>query len=567
VTRSSPGDPAFCHVESQAHFFVITDGKWYTIADDTTGNAGHDQGKRELAAFTNNLPRNNPAATSFFSGYNEVSLVDASVLQTVSSTAFVSEDSGTGETTYAPVHDALIVHPQFASHITIRYINRVGSNGVTLQTVVDDVAGWCGLTGHDSSALTQTVLGYSVSQGTGKDMIGPLLDIHDVDPRPHDFTVEFKPRGSASSGTLLTEDFVRNDPRYTVTIKQDTDLPRKLTFNFADIDHEQQPNNAIAQRPFDAVDTTREETIDLSTYADTVDGAQQKADRYLRRIWNSREGVKNSLTAQSLALEPGDVKTLSLDGTLRNVRLDKLTIGQGSLDCEWVRDEVSVAAVNSATTGATMDASDPQTIFIPAMTRGFFIDAPLVRDADNDVNPVLYYAAGSYGGTSSGALVYEADTQIGTISSADMATWGLTTSALGTADPNLWDRGNSVNVTVFGTLTSATEAEIDADTTLNLIALGDDDRLGISQLHHGDADGDGDGSYTLSGLKRGRRGTEWACGGHAVGEAWILASSLDPRGDGHRRRRRQARSFKAQAIGRSLDTAPEIDVDPTPGTR
>jgi hypothetical protein len=45
----------------------------------------------------------------------------------------------------------------------------------------------------------------------------------------------------------------------------------------------------------------------------------------------------------------------------------------------------------------------------------------------------------------------------------------LPRTAWTTANPNLWDRGNTLNVKILnGTLTTYTEAEIDADPTLNL---------------------------------------------------------------------------------------------------
>jgi hypothetical protein len=517
-----------------------------------------------------------PGADWWWDGLQRRSSADLSVLQTATLTDWVgsSRPAEVVGTIYDRVNDALLsFDTALDPGIIWRYLNRVGSSAVTLKTVVDGVSGWAFPTGStlpDTSALTQPVLGYSVTQGAGKEMIGPLLDIHDVDCRPHDFGIQFVNRGGAPSGMILTQDFVRSgdESRYTVTIQQDTDLPRKLTFNYADNDHEQQANNAIAQRPFDAVNTTREETIDLSTYADTADGAQQKADRFLRRMWNSRERIKNSLTAQKLALEPGDVTTVSLDGVLRNVRLDKWTKAQSVLQCEFVRDEVSVAAINSATTGADMQGNDVQTITVPTETRGFIIDAPLVQDADNDVNPVLYYAAGTYGaGTWLGATVNEQDTAgdysilFGSVDSTNGATWGFATSALGTANPNLWDRGNSVTVTVYGTLTSSTEAAINADPALNLIALGTDDRWEYIQFVNATLTGTSGNAnlYTLSGFKRGRRGTEGNVGNHANGDSLIVLSSAvpveigtDAVGD--------SLSFKIQSLGRDVDAAPAIDL-------
>jgi hypothetical protein len=534
-------------------FVCYQNGNWYTV-DDTTWVASASVAIA-TASPAAEFGRVLPGATSVFIDWKEVSLDTPALIRTIDPTDWAV--TSTDRPTYDQINNAIIADDA-GTPLMWRFLDRVGSDGVPLSTVVDDVATWCGLTGQDTSALTQTVLGYSVTQGAGKDMISPLLDIHDVDARPHDFVVQFVNRGSAPSGTLLTEDFVRaNGPRYTVTIKQDTDLPRKTTINFADVDKDQQTNTAIAQRPLDATDSTREDTIDLTTYAETANGAQQKADRFFRRAWNSREGIKLSLTAQKLGLEPGDVTTASLDGSLRHVRLDKMTIAGSQIDCEFIRDEAIVAVLNSAT-GAVMEGRNPETIYVPTPTKGFVLDTPLSADADNDINPVVYTGAGSYGsGSWPGAGVWRGDdgtydTQFASVSPESNATWGLATGVLATANYNLWDRGNTVNIKLLhGSLTSATEADINATPTLNLAYLGGE------YINFTTATLEVDGTYTLSGLKRGRRGTEWMVAAHVVGEEFVLVSSLDSVqlatddiGD--------ALKFKVQSFGRNIDNAPLI---------
>jgi hypothetical protein len=555
VSRAGVTTARACYVSSTDSFFVVTDGVFYIIPRATmtvsaTGTAAW--GSDDI------LPIKNPERSTIWHDFSEYSLVDGSLIRTVSGwTAPASHRD-----VYDPINHAVISRPQFEANLYWLYIDRVDSSGVTLQTVVDDVSGWCGLTGQDSSALTQIVLGYSVTQGSGKDMIAPLLDIHDVDARPHDFSVQFKVRGSAPSGSILTEDFVRNGDRYKVTIQQDTDLPREVTFNFADNDHDQQSNNVKSVRPVAATSSSRSETIDLTTYADTPDSAQQKADRYQRRLWNSRERTSLSLTAQKLALEPGDVTTISLDGAQRNVRLDKMTIAGSQIDCEFVRDETAFATLNSATTGPTMDGRDPEVIFIPANTRGFVMDIPLIRDADNDANPVLYIAAGGYSDPWPGAFFVRGDDgtydeEFATLDTSSEATWGLTTDALADADPNLWDRGNSVNVNILnGTPLTVTEAEIDADPSLNLAALGNV-TTGYELINFTTATLETDGTYTLSGFKRGRRGTDAVA--HVAGDEFVLLNhaaienmGADDLG--------AAMSFKAASAGRDPDASPAIDL-------
>lgn len=550
-----------CHVPSSGSFFVWMDDKFYIVDDATMTMTA--SGALALS-YTPELWEQTPGPSTFWDvvNFNEYSLSDGSQVQNLDQTDWTAGFTLTGG--YEPINDAIWSRDN--PDIEIRFLGRIGGNGVTLQTVVDDVSEWVGVSGQDSAALTQTVEGYSITLGQAKTMLAPLLDIHDVDARPHDFTVQFKNRGSAPSGSIATVDLVRdNGPRYTVTVQQDTDLPQRVTFTFADRDHDQQSNTVIAQRPLDATASKREEPIDLSTYVDTPDSAQQKADRYFRRAWNSRERTKASLTYQKIGLEPGDVTTIELDGHNRNVRIDKQTIGLNQITCEFVRDETSFAAVNTATTGADMEGRDDEEIYIPGPVQGFVIDGPFAEDVDSRSNPIIYYLAGPMAGAFSGAVVAEGDSlgaydeTVGAIDSSSDANWGIANTVLATANPNLWDRGNEFNVNVLnGPLTSVTEADINADPSLNLAALGEDGRW--EYLNFATATLESDGSYTLSDLKRGRRGTEVNVGNHAIGDMLVLLDNrvIDERGVSDIG---DDLSFKVQAPLRPVEAAPPIELD------
>ena len=573
TTTNTDHDGGAVGMDNGAGQLLIAQGGYLQLWDKATKTkvdevAFNPVFKTAFLAFDNVIP----GASSIWIGSTHFDTRTLEIIESVDPLDWVTETTpfAAGNVVYSPALDALVSVPAGGTTVTIRYLHRIDSAGVTLKTVVDSVSGWCGLTGQDTTALTQTVLGYSVTQGSGKDMIGPLLDIYDVDCRPHDFQVQFVNRGGAPSGTLLTEDFVRNGDRYKVTIKQDTDLPKDITINFVDWDHDQNANNVISTRPSTATSSDRSETIDLSTFADTADGAQQKADRYLRRSWNSREMDTLSLTAQHLALEPGDVTTISLDGTLRNVRLDKMTIAGQQLDCEFIRDETGFAVLNNAS-GPAFEGSDTDVIVIPGPTRGFILDGPLVRDADNDVNPIIYYAAGGYISDWFGAGVYRGDDgtydeDFAVVDSSQNATWGAADTELATANPNLWDRGNTLDVTVYGSLTSHTEAEINADTELNLFALGETGRWEYIQFATATLTGTSGpaNTYTLSGFKRGRRGTEGNVGTHGAGDTFLMLDRAYPAelgaGDVG-----EDISFKVQSFGRDPEAAAANDVHPYTG--
>jgi hypothetical protein len=509
-----------------------------------------------------------PGSTSLWAGHREISLQTLTEIRAIDVTDWGI--AGYAETVYDPISHALIVKKAAdTDSLYWLYLDRAASNGVALSTIVDDVAGWCGLTDADTADLDQIVQGYSVTQGTGKDMIAPLLDIHDSIARPHDFTAQFIKRGDAASGTLLTEDFVRegDEARYTITITQDTDLPRRISLNYADVGNDQQTNTVESRRPLDAVDSVREVSLDMTTYVSSPDEAQQLTDRFLRRQWIRAEGHTLGLTAQELALEPGDVRNLNLDGIIRTAMCVKTTLTGGAIQTEWERDFPSLTTLGDGT-GAVMDGRDPDEIIIVTQSKGFVLDIPLITDSDNSVNPLLYYGAGKYITASAwpGAVVYVADLDgedymaWQDVDSSQGATWGYAKTALADADPWLWDRGNTVNVDVRGgTLTTVTEAAIDADPELNLAYLGGE------LLNFTTVNLEGDGTYTLSGFKRGRRGTEWAVPTHAVGDEFILAENLLKEGVGLSEVG-TSDSYKAATLGREPDGSPVIEVDFTGAT-
>jgi hypothetical protein len=574
-SQTTAGGAAFGMWNGEGGILVWQAGELYLLdAEDPSivlaGPVAHSVALTYASAAFNAVP---PGSARMWIGFSEIDTRALAVLRTVDPADWVAQTMTGG--CYDVVNNALVTHTFGTDEITWRYLDRGSNAGITLGAIVAKMCDAAGLTDRDTSLLTQTVAGYSWTRGDVKSQMEPVLDIHDVDARGHDFAIQFLPRGSAPSGTVLTKDFAKSgkeSPRYKVTIQQDTDLPRILRVNFADTGFDQQTNNVLSPLPADTVDTQRDQVVDLTTYAASPDEAQQLADRYIRREWNSREQVENALTAQCLAFEPGDVKTLDLDGITQNARLIKQTLVGGRIDCTFVRDETSFAAVNSATTGPPMDGRDPDTITIPGPIRGFVIDAPYRWDSDQDVRPQLYAAAGGYAGLGfPGAAIYEA-TGSGTSLAYDQlfagitgsAAWGSCSGALGgVASPWLWDRGNTLRVTLQnGSLTSVTESDIDGDAELNLILVGRPGNWEYIQFTT--ATLNGDGSYTLSGFKRGRRGTEWACSGHADGEVWIFARSLDLEDMGSDDLG-DSLSFKAQAIGRAVDAASAIDIDPFSG--
>jgi hypothetical protein len=174
-----------------------------------------------------------------------------------------------------------------------------------------------------------------------------------------------------------------------------------------------------------------------------------------------------------------------------------------------------------------MDGRPESTVAVPLLSKGFVLDIPLLRDGDSSSNPLLYFFAAPYAdGAWPGATFFEAvggdyTDERGSVSSAYQATWGYSTDALAdVSSPWIWDLANSVNVRLqVGTLTGCTESDIDVNPSLNLALIGGE------IVNFTTATLEGDGTWTISGFKRGRRGTEQYTAGHAERDVFLLLSN------------------------------------------
>lgn len=429
---------------------------------------------------------------------------------------------------YDPINHAIFAaDPVNADQVIWYYLDRISGSGVTLRSIVEDVAARSGLdvaTDIDATALTQTVEGCSWVQGQGKAILEPLLEFFNSEVRPHDFTLQFIVRGAPTGGVIEVADMgAGGGDRYQIVRTLDTDLPLGVNVNFADPAMDQQPNSARSQRHAETTDGRREVSLDVTILVTSIDAARSAADGYLRRTWMQAETCDNALSRAYTRLEPGDVMTLDLDDIARTAKVARLEFGaNGVLSLKWTRDGPAVH-VAAEQPGAPADGFTPSEILTPAYSRGHVLDIPLAQDSHDGL--VLYMAAGPYGEDVvwPGANVYESmddgDTYslVEGIGSDQQAIWGVASEVLPAALATVWDRASVVNVQVkAGALTSVTEAQAENGANMALI--------GSEIVHFTTAALQGDGSYDLSGFLRGRRGTEQHIAAHAAGERFVMLS-------------------------------------------
>ena len=528
--RDADVDHFVFHVDTS--YVYAVDIATQTITIDGTG-VGMDvyNNQKQWALHKRGLP-------TLWLNFNELDLKTLTVLRTQSVFDWDAPVRDADGVIYDPINHALICWPQYGGYITWRYLDRPASQTVLLSTIMSDIAGKAGLDAndYDASALTQTIDGFSWTMGPASDIAGSLLELYDSDVRPHDAKVEFLQRGGSSSSTIAREYMARKsneDPLVKTSLIPDVDLPYRIFLNFADVDKDQTPNTAVAQRSAESVYSLNELPIDMTTLALATDDADALTKRALRVRWFERTIHELKITPLELAMEPGDVHTLEVSGDEFTARLIKMNIeASGFIDTKWVNTDPSIHTMKTGK-GATMTGRADSVLLIPGLSEGFVIDAPLVTDADDQTSPLLYVAAAPYDPDSfySGTEIARSDSgdeldayikPWDSISTTATVTWGLTLDALPDAVENVWDRGSVLTVEFKnGTPTSYTEDEILENETINLCAIGKHE-TGWEYIQFATATLISGTTYELTNLIRGVRGTEQFMGNHQLADRLVF---------------------------------------------
>ncbi|RDV06439.1 hypothetical protein DXH95_03155 [Sphingorhabdus pulchriflava] len=585
ITRTSPmsvtlpnaassvvGELAGCHyVDDMFDHFVISWANGFLYSIDI--NAGTVTQQRSISLDGFNTPKQFACLrqdfTSIWLNNNEISLADLSTIRSVTLNNWLAQDAD--GIIYDAVNHALITAPQFDQEITWRYLDRVTGDGLTLQAVVETVHALAGMDAADADAnlLTQNVRGYNWTQGSGQDILEPLLDLYDVDPRPHGFLLHYQPRGGAAGTALAFDNFAQPDAdaaAYVFTGIGSSDLTRAIALTFADADADQEPNSARAARPLDAVDgLPQERTIDMNTLVLTAGEAKAFVDRMHRRQLFDSKPYQLALTAQQIALEPADVHTMTLPSGAVKARLKSFALdADRTMSTEWLRDDPSVAVLGTPD-GAAMAGHVPEVIIIPGPSRVAILDVPLATDVHDSTVPFLYFGAGPYGSgywpgadiaISDSGLEADFEASWAAVDSSAAMDWGVVLAL-----PNLnalpWviDNGSVLNVRMNnGTLSSVTESQLLEDGELNLALIGGE------YIQFRTASLQGDGSYNLSGLLRGCRGTEHEIANHSLGEMFVLMNSDIGRREIGVGEIGDLDAWRAATNGRDIDGAAEVSL-------
>jgi len=417
--------------------------------------------------------------------------------------------------------------------VYIAALFRLSPPEIPVADIITDICGRVGLTPEmiDVSLVSATVWGYAITSAKSAGAaLADLCHCFQLDMVESDFILKFVPRGQPAVATITQDDLGSVDPKdgskyWVPKIAQEQEMPLAITVKYSDPNLDYQPGSAYAKRtalPVPTVFSKRRISIDLPVIATNLE-ATQIAQKWLYTMWAERDTYQTVLSPKYLGVDPTDNIVVTLDnGSSYTVRIENLDLGADFSIRPILTSEDATVYGGSTTPGATYLVG-PQTITQAPFGNLLQFNVPLLQDSDDlgGTASRVYYAVGANAGGWLGGGVYNSLDGVSwslVNLMAQAANWGHTVNALA-MPPSVFatDYVSQLVVTFMpGSVVPSSCSYLDLMNGVNPALVG------AEIIQFGMVTDNEDGTYTLSTLVRGRRGTDWAAGGHRAGEAVIL---------------------------------------------
>jgi len=307
------------------------------------------------------------------------------------------------------------------------------------------------------------------------------------------------------------------EPSFMETSRtMDNELPSTLSVGYMNRAMDYEVNTRQAKRILDSTqDSSGEAQLTFSmVFTDTK--AQEIAEVNLFTAWQNRISYSLKLPKKYCYLEPTDV--IRVRGhTARIITIKESP--SGILELTLLDEALGNYAPHVVVTESLPIIQTPQQV---SGTTLALLDIPLIKDEDEGVVIYLAVARSEADKVWTGASIQRSTnglnfTEIAAVMTE--STLGTATSVLGDYTGNTFDELNSVSITLeYGALTSSSEEAVLGGANLAY--------LGGELIQFKTATLEEDGSYTLTGLLRGRRGTEHRIATHVPDERFVLLDSV-----------------------------------------
>lgn len=409
----------------------------------------------------------------------------------------------------------------------IKQAVKVVATDFILEDVFNHVCEQVGLdsTLRDTSALSElTGLGYvRADRMPARRVLEPLMGAYLIDAAEYDHKINFIQRGGANQVTITEDEIAAVEyggeipNKMEINRVNETEIPREFVINFiAIVNDYQQGASRSVRMSTDSENVTVVEYPIVMSYTQ----AKQLAEILHNTMYTERTTYVFTTYMKYIYLAPSDV--ITVDGF--KMRITSMSIKQNLLQITATAENDANYTSSAVADNPTID--DPQIIETTPPTAYVMLDIPILQDSDNNVG--FYIACNGYGSSAwTGGIIYSsADgganyNEALSLFNESIIGRSQDTLAEQTYYPGTFDEINTVNVMLGSTnwtLSNATALQVMSDQ--NLCALGAHGRWELMGFKT--ATVQGDGSYILSGLLRGRYGTEWAMDSHEDGDTFVM---------------------------------------------
>lgn len=413
---------------------------------------------------------------------------------------------------------------EFANRVPNLTFEVIADEGqVALSTIVSDLASIGEFAQADTSGLSPTVRGYALDgSSTFRNALDDLGAYHEFVCVERGRDLLF--RDLPSQAIVISEDELgargqsQNGQSLESTRVQDWELPSEILVEYLDPARDFQVNVQRARRLTSRRGGHVSHRANIAVSAQTAKAA---AERALNTAWTGREQAILSLPASRLAIEAGDFVTTSYDGASHPILVEERAVDGTVLRLSG-RHYASENMVFNVLADSGSDIS--QTAASQGVTHFELFDVPLLPGENPDTPRYLFVASGENAAWRSATLFESLDNETSFTRRAttqNAAALGVVETPPGFAASTVWDELSRPVVQLYDPA-----RDLESKPDLSLFNGANAAVFGNEIIQFRQASALGGGRFELSGLLRGRLGTEGVIASHQVGETFILLDSL-----------------------------------------
>jgi hypothetical protein len=321
---------------------------------------------------------------------------------------------------------------------------------------------------------------------------------------------------AVSSGEIGAYENKGTDEPIQVSTKYDMQLPKRLTISYLSKDNDYQSGSQTGYRQLTGA--LSEENVSTSIVM-TDSAAKSVAEMRLYELWMARTSYEFKLPMKYGYVLPGDVLQLSMPNETGTqlVVVTKSNFGRPGLN---VISANNVNAANYSLVTRPVDEVPETIVTVPSEVFAYILDVPKVPQDTSSSDDYVYIAIGAK--DFYGANVYRSyDDGISyehQLTFTGAAVFGEALTVLDVANPCYTDNGHTVDVKL-------TAGSLESHSWQEVLNYANAAVLGEEVVQFKNAELIAEDTYRLSGLLRGRNGTEHQVGSHKVGERFVLITT------------------------------------------